>query len=100
MRVAGQLHPRVIKEVVRDNFDAFARCYEGGLARNAELSGIVTASFVIGASGDVEEVRDGGSDLPDASVVKCVLDAFAKLHFPAPDTGIVLVTYPIALSAD
>jgi hypothetical protein len=38
--------------------------------------------------------------MPDARVINCVLEAFYALHFDAPDSGIVIVVYPIMLSAD
>ncbi len=54
--------------------------------------------FVIGRDGAVSNVGNGGSDLPDAGVVSCVARAFYGLSFPAPDSGIVTVTYPIVFS--
>jgi hypothetical protein len=43
-------------------------------------------------------VGNGGSDLPDSSVVSCVISAFYGLSFPAPDGGIVSVVYPISFT--
>ena len=33
--------------------------------------------------------------MPDARVTACTIEAFRKLAFPAPEGGIVTVTYPI-----
>jgi hypothetical protein len=38
---------------------------------------------------------DGGSDLPDQSVVQCVVRGFGNLSFPQPEGGMVTVVYPI-----
>jgi hypothetical protein len=94
--VSGHLPPEVIQRVVRQNFGRFRSCYEMGLRGNPNLEGRVTARFVIGRDGAVSNVSAGG-DLPDPSVRSCVASAFYALSFPAPDAGIVTVTYPIML---
>jgi hypothetical protein len=33
--------------------------------------------------------------MPDGNVVSCVVRSFYGLSFPAPENGIVTVTYPI-----
>lgn len=38
------------------------------------------------------------SRFPDPAVTDCVLDAFEGLTFPAPEGGIVTVTYPITFA--
>jgi hypothetical protein len=53
---------------------------------------------VIGRDGAISSVANGGSDLPDGGVVQCVVRSFYGLSFPAPEEGIVTVTYPIMLS--
>jgi len=53
---------------------------------------------VIGRDGAVSTVRSGGSDLPDANVVACVLRTYHSLSFPAPKDGIVTVSYPLMFS--
>ena len=96
--VSGRLPAEVIQRAVRQNFGRFRMCYEQGLMRNPNLEGRVTARFVIGRDGGVSNVSNGGSDLPDSGVVSCVVSAFYGLSFPAPDGGIVTVSYPIAFS--
>jgi hypothetical protein len=95
--LSGHLPPDVIQRVVRQNFGRFRNCYEVGLRSNPNLEGRVTARFVIGRDGAVSNVSAGG-DLPDATVRSCVASAFYGLSFPAPDSGIVTVTYPILLT--
>lgn len=95
--LSGHLPPDVIQRVVRQNFGRFRQCYEVGLRSNPNLEGRVTARFVIGRDGAVSNVSAGG-DMPDAAVRSCVASAFYGLSFPAPDSGIVTVTYPILLT--
>jgi outer membrane biosynthesis protein TonB len=96
--VNGRLPPEVIQRVVRQNQGRFRACYEDGLKRNPNLEGRVSVRFVIGRDGTVSSVANGGSDLPDATVVACVARAFQGLTFPAPEGGIVTVSYPLVFS--
>src|SRR6187431_1949776 len=97
-QVSGRLPPEVIQRIVRQNYGRFRMCYEQGLGRNPNLEGRVSARFVIGRDGAVSNASNGGSDLPDSGVVKCVISAFYGLSFPQPEGGIVTVVYPIMLS--
>ena len=96
--VGGRLPSEVIQRTVRQNFGRFKFCYEAGLRSNPSLQGRVSVRFIIGRDGAVSSSANGGSDLPDASVVSCVTRAFFGLSFPQPDNGIVTVTYPIVFS--
>ena len=96
--VSGRLPPEVIQRIVRQNFGRFRLCYENGLRSSPNLTGRVAVRFVIGRDGAVSNVGNGGSDLPDSSVVGCVVRAFYGLSFPQPEGGIVTVTYPILFS--
>jgi hypothetical protein len=95
--VSGRLPSDVIQRIVRQNFGRFRNCYEMGLRTNPNLTGRVSARFVIGRDGAVSNVSAGG-DLPDAQVKSCVASAFYGLSFPTPENGIVTVTYPIMLT--
>lgn len=96
--VSGRLPPELIQRVVRQNYGRFRACYENGLRTNPNLTGRVTARFIIGRDGGVSNAANGGSDLPDSGVVSCVVSAFYGLSFPAPEGGIVTVSYPLMLS--
>ncbi len=93
--VNGRLPPEVIQRIVRQNFGRFRLCYEAGLRNNPALQGRVAVKFVIDRKGAVASAADGGSDMPDASVVSCVVRSFSNLSFPEPEGGIVTVVYPI-----
>jgi hypothetical protein len=92
---SGQLPADIIQRIVRQNFGRYRFCYEQGLRGNPNLAGRVAVRFVIGRDGSVSNVQNGGSDLPDGNVVSCVVRSFYGLSFPAPENGIVTVTYPI-----
>jgi hypothetical protein len=94
-QVNGRLPPEVIQRIVRQNFGRFRLCYENGMRNNPNLQGRVSVKFVIDRSGAVSMTADGGSDLPDQSVVQCVVRGFGNLSFPQPEGGMVTVVYPI-----
>jgi hypothetical protein len=96
--VSGHLPPEVVQRIVRQNYGRFRMCYENGLRLNPNLTGRVTARFVIGREGAVTNAANGGSDMPDSGVTACVVQAFYGLSFPKPDNGIVMVSYPILFS--
>ncbi|MEI9953189.1 MAG: AgmX/PglI C-terminal domain-containing protein [Pseudomonadota bacterium] len=96
--VSGHLPPEVVQRIVRQNYGRFRLCYENGLRTNPNLTGRVSARFVIGREGSVTNVQNGGSDMPDSGVVSCVVSAFYGLSFPTPEAGIVKVSYPIMFS--
>ena len=97
-KVNGKLPAEVIQRIVRQNFGRFRMCYEDGLRGNPGLQGRVGVKFAIDRTGAVSMASDGGSDLPDQGVVKCVVRGFQNLSFPEPEGGIVTVVYPIVFT--
>jgi len=95
----GRIPSEVIQRIVRQNYGRFRLCYENGQRNNPNLAGRVGVRFVIGRDGGVMSAANGGSDLPDAGVVSCVVGAFRGLQFPqAEEGGTVTVTYPISFA--
>lgn len=92
---SGWLDPGRIEGVVQEGYKLYAHCYREGLERRPSLGGAVRLRFVIDRNGQVAQVRDGGSDLPDQQVVDCVAEGFFALRFPKPTRGSVRVVYPI-----
>jgi hypothetical protein len=97
--VNGRLPPEVIRRIVRQNMGRFRLCFQNGLKHNPTLRGRVSVKFIIDRQGAVSMTADGGSDLPDPSVVGCVVRGFSNLSFPAPEGGMVTVVYPIMFSS-
>ncbi len=99
-QVNGRLAAEVIRRVVRMNDGRYRACYEGGLRTNPSLQGRVTVKFVIDRTGAVALAADGGSDIPDEGVRRCVVSSFLSLSFPSPENGAVTVVYPIVFSPE
>jgi Ca-activated chloride channel family protein len=83
----GGLPVEVVQRIVRQNLGRFRLCYENGLRNNPNLQGRVSVKFEIDQAGAVRTVANGGSDLPDANVVQCVVKAYSGLSFPSPDSA-------------
>jgi hypothetical protein len=96
--VDGRLSPEIIQRIVRSHFSRFRLCYEDGLRDDPNLEGKVTVKFIIDQSGAVSTTDDDGSDIPDQSVVQCVVREFGNLSFPQPEGGTATVVYPITMS--
>lgn len=94
----GHLPPEVIQRIVRQNDGRYRFCYQQALKSNPSLEGRVTVKFLIARDGSVAFSADGGSDIPDPGVRQCVVSSFTQLSFPAPDSGVVTVVYPIVFS--
>ena len=93
--MAGKLPPDAIKRVIRANFPRFRQCYEAGLKKDPGLKGTVVTRFIIDTTGATESVGSSGGTLSDAGVSACVLGVYRTLSFPEPESGKVMVTYPI-----
>jgi hypothetical protein len=98
--VNGRIDPEVIRRVVRLNDGRYRACYEAALRTNPEVQGRVTVKFLIDRTGAVGFAADGGSDIPDEGVRRCVVSSFLSLSFPAPENGAVSVVYPIVFSPE
>jgi hypothetical protein len=98
--VNGRLAAEVIRRIVRMNDGRYRACYESGLRTDPGLQGRVTVKFVIDRTGAVAVAADGGSDIPDEGVRRCVVSSFLSLSFPAPENGSVTVVYPIVFSPE
>jgi hypothetical protein len=99
-QVSGRLSSAVITDIVQRQTGRFRLCFENGLRNNPTLSGRVSVRFVIGHDGAVSQVSNGGSDMPDSSVVSCVVRSFYGISFPQPEGGIVTITMPVVFAAE
>ncbi|HWA77422.1 MAG TPA: AgmX/PglI C-terminal domain-containing protein [Polyangiaceae bacterium] len=93
----GRLPKAVVVAGVEQGNDAFEACYLK--AARPGLRGVIMVNFVVTPEGDVPHAAalEQGTDFPDDQVIACVLAAFKKLHFQAPNGGRAVVTYPLKL---
>jgi Ca-activated chloride channel family protein len=97
-QVGAGLPIDIVRRIVRQNMGRLRMCYEQGLRRNPSLAGRVVVRFVIRQDGGVATAADGGSSLPDSSVVACAVAMMQRLSFPAPDSGLVMVSQPMTFA--
>jgi len=97
--VVGPLDKAIIRRIVRSHINEVRHCYNKGLTKDPKLEGTVTVSFTIGASGSVTESKVKSTTLGDVAVGKCIATAAKRWKYPKPKGGgVVVVTYPFALS--
>lgn len=89
----GQLDPYDIEQHVAAKYPLFARCYRDSIKRLEAAGGILRLRFSITSSGQVQNVEDAGSVMPDAYAVDCVAEGFYAMTFPAPEGGAADVLY-------
>jgi hypothetical protein len=94
-QVKGPLPPEQIRSVVIENLQVFRDCYDKARRANPKLQGKVTVKLEIDPDGVVRRSADARSDLPDAPMVECVVDAYRTLRFPKPNGGVVTVYFPL-----
>ena len=94
----AHLAPDAIQRIVRARFGTYKLCYTAALRQRPDLEGRIAVKFVIDPSGAVSSAADGGSDLPDANVVACVVRNFANLTFPPTSDEIITVVYPLTFT--
>jgi hypothetical protein len=95
--VTGKLPPEVIQRIIRQSFGRLRKCYETALEADPKRTGRVTTSFTISADGSIKDVAQT-SDIADTVLLACFKGEFSKLSFPAPESGVVKVRYPLVLS--
>jgi len=95
VEMTGKLPPETIKRVIRANFPRFRQCYEAGLKKDPGLKGTVVTRFIIDSTGATESVSLSGGSMSDGNVSGCVLGVYKTLSFPEPESGKVMVSYPI-----
>ncbi len=89
--VTGSLPREVIARVMRAHAPKLRACYERALATNPTLAVTVTATFVIGSTGQVTSANATGAD---GTLTSCVAGVVKAATFPAPSGGVVRVSYP------
>lgn len=89
--VSGAVPPERVTQALEARADRVRGCYDRGRAVNPSLSGDVGVGFVV-SKAELTSLRDAGSDLPDSSVIRCVVEAHRGLALRGPDDGICTVS--------
>jgi len=96
-RSSGRLEASSIEETVLTAYPLFARCYRDAISRSGRAGGILRLRLVIGETGHLLEVEDGGTVLPDPYAVDCMAEGFYAMKFPEPEGGRVQANYRLDL---
>lgn len=96
--VSGGIAVEVIRRIVRQNFGRFRLCYETALQASPAAQGRVVVRFTIGRDGGVSRVQKVHDPSLPAAAAACIARAFYGLSFPAPESGLSVVTYPLVFS--
>ncbi|MEM7604327.1 MAG: AgmX/PglI C-terminal domain-containing protein [Myxococcota bacterium] len=97
--VASGYSREAIRNVIRQNRNQVRYCYERELANEPQLAGRVLLTFIIGADGAVRSTNPE-SDPGLESVGACAAERARGWTFPAPDDGVVQVSYPFVFGTD
>lgn len=97
----GFMSPATISKVLSQHVSAFQYCYNKALKSNPRLSGELKVKFMILANGDVANDNMGfsGNTSRDRNLTSCIQRVFAKIKFPDPSGGEVIVNYPLNFTA-
>lgn len=87
-----------VMRVVKRHQNEIRFCYESALPQRPELSGKVTARWVISESGDVAMAEVAESSLNDAGAEACILQRVKRWRFPPTKGGDVVINFPWVFS--
>lgn len=94
---ARDLYEAATRSAVGRDLMPIRLCYAAGLRNNPNLMGRVEARVVVKAAGKPHSVTNGGADVPDSAVVRCVIEALEKVTFPAPSAAEGHASVPVIL---
>ena len=98
--IMGSLSAKVIKRVIKKNYNQYKYCYEKQLVQDPTLEGKVTLKFIIAADGKVSQASVIESTIKSKSLETCMIKAAKRMVFPKPrGGGIVIVNYPFLFKA-
>jgi TonB family protein len=93
--VEGGLTEAEIGGVIRRNLARFKYCYEGPLAEDNKLEGMISVNFVVGPTGAVTDASVKDTTMHNERVEACAVHVARTLKFPEPrGGGAVIVAYP------
>ena len=79
------------------NMEPMRKCYEAGLAKNADLAGRVLIRIKISPKGKVDNTAVMSSTVPDAAVGTCIAKAIESMKFPESTSLLVSALAPFDL---
>jgi outer membrane biosynthesis protein TonB len=99
--VTGSIDPDAILNAILAHKDEFRLCYEREInAETPNIGGSVSTTFVIGATGRVNQAGINSTTLKNANVERCVLNVIKRIEFPIPrGAGVVQVSYPFKFAS-
>ncbi len=71
-----------VRRVVMTRSDSLRNCYQREAVQSRDLSGVVTATWLVEPAGNVTKVAISASTLHNATVEGCVLREVKALRFP------------------
>jgi hypothetical protein len=92
--VVGGLSQDEVREAMKPKLESLKACYEAGTINNPNLEGRVSVRVEVGKKGGVMSAKNGGSDLPDTGVTRCVVGVVQEMAFPAKG-ALSQVVYPV-----
>jgi TonB family protein len=97
--VRGSLSKETIRRSIQRRLNEVRYCYEQELTRRPDLRGRVQVKFVIAPDGAVQAAKVESSTLAAAQAEACIAQAVRRWSFPAPDGGVVIVSYPFVFDS-
>jgi hypothetical protein len=87
-------NPEEVQKVIRQNLAGVKSCYLRVARDGDSRSGKAIVSFLVGASGHVEDLRVEAPAFTDTPLPACVSGQIAHWVFPASQKGGLAVSYP------
>ncbi len=96
--VVGDYPKEIVRRYVRRQLSRIRACYERVLAQHPALETKLVVEFVIGKDGNVRSAK-AATPSNDPSLDACVLAVIARIQFPTPKSGTIVVRYPFVFRA-
>lgn len=91
---SGFLSADAIQRVVRNHRRGIRACYERQLLDYPELEGRVVVGWTVGLDGRVIRRTIESDSTDNDELSGCLLREVDRMHFPEPDGGLVIVSFP------
>lgn len=93
----GTIDAHHLDEIIQLKYPLYAHCYRDSIRRRGQSQGLVRFQLKINESGELTELVDAGTVLPDPFAVDCMAEAFYAIDFPRPSGGAVSLRYGLDL---